>query len=279
MKFTLILVLSLLVGMPTTMKAALAECATGLPLEGTIWVETCDAKVQECVYAKKALYEYLKNMKDDDEVISVASISSPWRMYDSNMRILRVTELAELIKPNLEKSKKVLLLASWSGVAPHGKEKSLSDELSELLDGFPVTGMDGFLWLKNNGDFYTTKQAFTGSKGGPYKIKPGDDVMMPLTLGWFAYYEDHFAKEKDEDGLISAAVAWDVSMLCPDHALQSFEEIAATFSNPIAAYNAAIMRLDRGEEGDLDTATQLLMQASNSGDEKAKKLLLEISTK
>jgi TPR repeat protein len=61
-------------------------------------------------------------------------------------------------------------------------------------------------------------------------------------------------------------------MLCPERALQAFE-YAAQLGHPIAAYNAALMRLDRGGQGDLDAAKELLLKASNAGDKKAQERL------
>jgi TPR repeat protein len=44
-------------------------------------------------------------------------------------------------------------------------------------------------------------------------------------------------------------------------------------SHPIAAYNAAVMRLDRGQKGDVEAAKALLTQAAKAGDKKSQRLL------
>lgn len=257
-----------------------ADCQHGLDLEGTISIQGCDPNEQECISGKSALYEYSDKLEDTDEVLTVSLASSPWRFYGPDRRILRAPDLAEMLKPHIKDKnvQKIEIYSSWSGVKPHGKEKSLAEELSEQFNGISVTAIEGFLWFKSNGDYYTTSQSFTIGGHFPYSIKVGDDVMESLTDGAFVMAQDYFIKQKDAVGLNYAAVGWDTYMLCPDKALQTFE-LAAELNYPIAAYNAAVMRLERGEEGDFERASQLLEQAAEAGDKKAKSLLLEISSK
>lgn len=258
---------------------ARADCEHGFHLEGTLSVKDCDPKVDECLDGKRAVYEYGQKLKDSDELLTVSVLSSPWRFYDSEMRILRVQELAEKLKSNLdEKIESVVLYASWTDNIPKGRTKSLAQELSESLNGFPVKGIDGFLWIKGNGDYYSTKQAFTVGGTFPYRIKDVEDLMVALPYGAFVHAQDHFIKEKNLRGLRYAAVGWDVFILCPDKALATFE-MAAALSDNISAYNAAVIRLERGQEGDFEAALKLLTQAANAGDEKAQALLVEIKTK
>ncbi len=256
---------------------ARAECEHGFHLEGTLSVKDCDPKVDDCINGIRAIYEYGEKLDDGgDEVLTISIMSSPWRIYGPEMRIMRMRELTEIVKANLtEKIKSVVLYASWTENIPKGRTKSLSQELSESLKGFPVKGIDGFLWIKGNGDYYSTKQAFTIGGDFPYHIKDGDDLMVALPYGAFVHAQDHFIKEKNLRGLRYAAVGWDVFILCPDKALATFE-MAAELSDTISAYNAAVIRLERGQEGDFEGATKLLTQAANAGDEKAQALLVEI---
>ncbi len=254
-----------------------AECPSDFPLKGSLSVQDCDPKTEACIDGIRALYEYGEKLDDGgDEVITVSVMSSPWRIYGPDMRILSSEELAATLKKDLnEKTKSVKLYASWTEYTPQGRTKSLAQELSESLDGFPVTGIDGFLWMRSDGTYYSTKQAFTVGGDIPYRLKPGDDLMQSLPYGSYVYAQEHFITEKDGRRLRYAAVGWDVSILCPEKALQTFE-LAASFSDSVSAYNAAVMRLERGQEGDFEKASQLLKQAADDGDEKAKSLLVEI---
>lgn len=247
-----------------------ADCQTSLPLDGVVSIKDCDPKAVTCISATKALYEYMAKSKDAPEVLSLALHGNPWRFYDQDMRILEVEEVAELIRPLLNKRvKRVDLVASWSGVAPDTQGKSLARKLSEALRGFPVEGKEGFLWINRKGQLRTTRQAFTLMKGGkPYSVTVGDEVMMSLAGGWPATMEDLYIRERDAEGILRAGAGWDIFMLCPERALQAFEA-AAKFSHPVAAYNAALLRLERGEAGDREAAVILLNQAADAGDKKA----------
>ena len=57
--------------------------------------------------------------------------------------------------------------------------------------------------------------------------------------------------------------------LCPDKALAGFERAAANGS-AIAAYNAALMRLDRGADGDRAAARKLLERGAALGDARSR---------
>lgn len=86
--------------------------------------------------------------------------------------------------------------------------------------------------------------------------------------GWPAYVQDRIP-ENDADLLMRAAAGWDVFFLCPDKALAGFEHAAAQGS-AIAAYNAALMRLERGADGDHAFALALLERGVALGDAKSR---------
>jgi hypothetical protein len=253
---------------------AFADCQTSLPLEGAISIKTCDPRTETCISGEKAVYDYMGNVKDDPSVLTIALNASPWRFYDSEMRIITIEELAQMAQSKISKEvKRIDLIASWTGVSPQHGGKSLARKLSDSLKGFPVSGKDGFLWIAKDGHLRTTHQAFTLRKGGnPYNIADGDEVMISLAAGWLAPLEEVLVKEQNADGLMRAGAGWDIFFLCPDRALQAFDA-AAKLKHPIAAYNAALMRLDRRNSGDLEAATALLSQAADAGDKKAQVLL------
>jgi TPR repeat protein len=206
---------------------------------------------------------------DDPSILNINMHTSPWRFYDGDMRILTVDDVAELVGEHVKKVGRIQLVGSWTGVAPDASTKSLAQKLSEALKGFPVTGTDGFLWISSSGETRTTRQAFTLKQGrGPYYVAPDEEVMVSLVAGWPAEVEDHFAQERNAEGIMRAGAGWDIYFLCPDRALQAFEA-AAKLSDPVAAYNAAMMRLDRNSKGDVEAATALLAQAAGKGDKKA----------
>jgi len=255
---------------------AAGKCETSLKLDGAVSVVCC-APTDGCIPADKAVYEYTEAAKDDPAMLSISLQSSPWHLYDGDMRILTVDELAQMVKPYLKKGvKRIVLVASWTGVSPDGKNKSIAQKLSDLLDGFPVSGMDGFVWLSKDGSVRTTQQAFTMKKVCPYEIHPGEDVMVSLVAGWPVEYEEDIVKSGDSDGLLRAGAGWDIFMLCPDKALELFEA-AAKLSNPTAAYNAALIRLDSGTKADREAAVSLLRQAAGLGDKKAEARFKELT--
>lgn len=251
--------------------AAVACDASHLPLSGSVAVETCSAQDSaDCVYAGKALYEYMEAAPDSDSLFTIGLQSSPWRMYDGQMRILTVDDVANLVRPELGgKLERVELIASWTGVSPEPGMPSLADRVSKALGGFPVRGEDGFLWLAQDGTRRTTRQAFAAREGaGSYSLPKGSEVFVPLVVGWPAYVQDQIP-ETDADLLMRAAAGWDVFFLCPDKALAGFEHAAAQGS-AIAAYNAAIMHLERGADGDRAAAFALLERGVALGDAKSR---------
>lgn len=256
-----------------------SACENNLPLSGVESVSTCSKPGPDCIPAPKALYDYAEKMQDDPETFYAMLHASPWRFYDADRRILTLEEMAASIKPSLTKQiKRVVLVASWTGV-PTGKSPSLASSLSKLLGGMPVDGMDGFVWFDQTGKIKTTRNAFTLTKGGgAYYAPVGAEVMASFVLGWPAKFEDQYMAKNDPDGLLYAAVGWDVFMLCPDHALQTFEK-SAQLGNSIAAYNAALIHLEKQTPASMKLARKLLQQAASAGDKKAQAKLLALDIK
>jgi len=247
-----------------------SSCPSTLPVSGSISVTACDAKTDTCVSSARAVYEYAEK-EDDSLTFSLATQSSPWRLYDPNGRIVRLEDLAAMIKPLLKPyHKHVLLVASWSGVAPSGRDSSIAARLSARLGGFPVVGQDGFLWLTKDGKTRTTRQAFTMYTGTYATIRKGDDVFVSMTTSWATSMEGEFIKKADHGGLLKAGLAWDVFGLCPEYALQRFE---AASTNPVARWNAAAMRLEMRTAKDSAKAIEHLGKASQLGDAKSKEWL------
>lgn len=255
---------------------ALAGCESSLKLEGTMSVECCAPK-EKCIAAATAIYDYSIAAKVDSHTHSLIMHASPWHLYSGDARILTVEELAEIAKAKIgDNGKRIDLIASWSGVAPNNNVKSLAEQLSGLLKGFPVRGMDGFVWIGKDGSVRTTRQAFTTMPKCPYGIHRGEEVMVSLVWGWMIEYEEDYVKKQNAEGILRVGAAWDIFMLCPERALQSFEA-AAKLANPVAAYNAALIRLERGKDGDLEAATKLLEQAAALGDSKAQARLQKMT--
>ena len=201
-------------------------------------------------------------------------------MYDGDMRILTADDVADAVRPKLDgKLERVELIASWTGVSPEPGTPSHADRVSKALGGFPVKGEDGFLWLAKDGTRRTTRQAFTTREGaGSYYLPNGSEVFAPLVAGWPAFVQDQIP-EDDADMLTRVAAGWDVFFLCPEKALASFE-YAATKGSAIAAYNAALMRLERGSDGDRTSALSLLERGAALGDAKSRaRLNVELARK
>lgn len=196
---------------------AFADCKTSLPLQGVVSIKACDQRTGICISGAKAAYDYLKKVNDDETVVTIALNASPWRLYDNESRILSVEELADMARPHIAKgAKQIVLIASWTGVAPNPGGKSLAQKLSDSLKGFPVRGMDGFLWIAKDGALRTTRQAFTVRQGGnPYSIVEGDDVMVSLATGWPAEEEATFIEERNADGILRAGAGWDLYSCAP----------------------------------------------------------------
>lgn len=250
---------------------ALACDTSHLSLSGSVSVPTCSPQSSaECVYAGKALHEYTEAAPDSDSIFTIGLQSSPWRMYDGEMRILTVEDIANAVRPKPGvKLERVELIASWTGVAPEPGVPSLADRLSKALGGLPVRGEDGFLWLAQDGSRRTTRQAFTVREGaGLYFLPKGSEVFAPLVAGWPAFVEDQIP-DNDASLLMLAAAGQDIFFLCPDKALSGFER-AASQGSAIAAYNAAVMRLERSAKGDRAAALKLLERGVALGDAKSR---------
>jgi hypothetical protein len=250
-------------------------CDHHLPLSGAVSVTTCTPQEDSagCVFSGSVLHDYLEAIPDSDTNFTIAMHASPWRMYDGQWRILTPQELATAVRAKRDaKVKQVELLASWTGVSPQPGVPSLAERVSKALDGFPVKGEDGFLWLSKDGARHTTRQAYTMRRGaGSYFLPEGADLFVSMAGGWPAYVEDEIA-DTDLALLTQAAAGWDIMFLCPDKALAGFEHAAAKGS-AIAAYNAALMRLERGGDGDRAAALSLLERGAALKDAKSQERL------
>jgi hypothetical protein len=255
--------------------AALACTTHHLPLSGTVTVPSCSPAQDPtgCVPAGSTVFAYTQAVPDRDTVLTIALQASPWRMYDAQMRILSVEDVAAAARPQLVgKVQRVELLGSWTGVSPAPGTPSLASRVSTALGGVPVSGEDGFLWLAQDGTRRTTRQAFTLREGdGPYFLPRGADVLVALAAGWPAFVQARIPAD-DPDLLMRAAAGVDVFFLCPDKALAGFEDAAAKGS-AIAAYNAALMRLERGHGGDRAAALLLLERGAALGDARSRERL------
>ncbi|WP_295918114.1 hypothetical protein [uncultured Xanthomonas sp.] len=101
-------------------------------------------------------------------------------------------------------------------------------------------------------------------------------MFVPLVTGWQALGPKQ-AEDADAEQLLQSGAAWDVMYLCPEKAQQSFE-LAASKGNVVAAYNAALMRLERGGNGNRSAAIALLKQAAARGDAKSQaRLKIELA--
>jgi len=268
--------LLLAIGLFALSQRAFGGCESSLKLEGVVSIECCSPS-DKCIPADKAAYEYTESAKSDPSELRISLHGSPWHLYDQDLRILTIEELSEIAKPQLRDGvKRIVLVASWSGVSPDHNSKSLAQKLSDLLGGFPVSGMDGFVWIAKDGSVRTTHQAFTIVHPCPYGVHPGDEVMVSRVVGWPLEFEEDYVKKKDSEGIMRAGVGWDVYLLCPDRALQSFEA-AAKLSSLTATYNAALMHLECGGEGDFKAATSLLSRAAAHGDKKAEAKLQKLT--
>jgi hypothetical protein len=172
-----------------------------LALSGTATVETCSPQESaDCVFSGDVLQPYFAAAPDDPTVMGVGLQSSPWRLYDGDMRIFTIEELAEVVRAKRDAAEtRIELIGSWTGVSPSPGVPSLADRLSKALDGFPVRGEDGFLWVKPDGSRRTTRQAYTARKGaGSYFLPKGGEVMAALAGGWPAAVEDRIPDDQPE---------------------------------------------------------------------------------
>lgn len=242
-------------------------CAETQALEGALSIPQCDREANgaECVSGGKAAYDALEAL-DIPNVFAIGLQTSPWRMYDGEGRILTVEEVAATIRAKRPDSdKRVRLVGSWTALRPDGDDATLAKRLSTALDGLPVDGSDGFLWLSATGGMRTTRQAFSVWKTGFYSVRRGEEVMVALVPGALSQFEDRFAEEGRADGVVQAGIGNDVFMLCPERALAAFER-AAGMGNAIGAYNAGLMH---AEAGDSAAAISWLEKAAALGEAKA----------
>lgn len=246
-------------------------CDQASLLEGVLSIPQCDPKtaVDGCVTGRQAAYDALQALEIPG-AFTIGVQTSPWRMYDAEGRIMTVEEVASTIRERRKDShQRVHLAGSWTAARPDGNNATLAHRLSAALDGFPVDGSDGFLWLTPTGGMRTTHQAFSVWKTGPYSVGRSGDVLMALIPGALAQFEDQFAKDGIADGVLQAGIGHDVFMLCQDRALAAFER-AAEMGNAIGAYNAGLMHVDNG---DPTTAIKWLEKAKTLGDTKATAVL------
>lgn len=247
--------------------ASASACVPATKLEGTLSIPYCDpnADADTCVPGGQAVFDALEALDIPGE-FTVGAQTSPWRIYDGDDRIITIDEMAAVIrKQRTEKHHSVRLVGSWTAVLPEGDGATLAQRLSTSLDGFPVGGSDGFLWLSAKGAMRTTHQAFSVWKTGWYHVARGEDVMVALVPGAMAQFEDQFAADGNAKGVVRAGVGKDAFMLCPDGALAAFER-AADMGSAIGAYNAGVMH---AEAGDRANAIKWLEKASELGDAKA----------
>ena len=259
-----------------------ATCEEGLftpALTGVETIPTCSLDSEGCLYAGEAVYRYSEAMPDDPAVISLSAQGSPWRIYGPDMRILTLDFLAKAVRGAPGKGEnKLVLVTSWSGVAPSAGVPSLADQLSKALDGFPVECQDGFVWLSPEGRTRTTQQAYSVRKGaGSYEVAPDQEVFVPLAAGWASQVVATADEPVEPVLVLLAGVGWDAFSLCPTRALEMFER-AGNLGLPIGAFNAAQMLLARGREGDREAALQWLHKAAAAGDEPSAEQLASLTT-
>ncbi|WP_374583209.1 hypothetical protein [Pseudoduganella sp.] len=271
MKSAPILLLAALAG------SASASCPSSLPLQGALTIATCPPMKEGCVPAEQALHSYMQALPDaGDEVLRIGAHGSPWHLYGADYRILGIGQLAGMVRAQGGKIRRVLLLSSWSAVAPDRQRKALAQQLAQALGGMPVEGQDGFVWLDGKGGSYTTRQAASLFAAGPYAVEQGSPVMAALAAGWPAMLEAQFMQQKEAGALLRAGVGHEMFSLCPERALAAFEA-AAALAEPVAAYNAAILRLERNARGDAQAARALLQKAAAQGDQPSAALLASLA--
>lgn len=256
------------------LSGAVFPCEPSAALQGVESIPECDGTQgdSDCISGNSAIFDALKAL-DIAGAYTVGVQTSPWRMYDGEGRIMTVEDAAAAIRPGLaDKHRRVYLVGSWTATRPDGDEATLAKRLSDALDGYPVDGSDGFLWLSPAGDMRTTRQAFTAWKTGPYSVRRGDDVLMALVPGSLAQFEDRFAEDGIAEGVVQAGIGHDVFMLCPESALAAFER-AADMGNAIGAYNAGLMHAEQGQD---DAAITWLERAAALGEAKATTVLAKL---
>lgn len=258
-----------------------AQCEEGIftpTLKRIETIPTCPLGSEGCLYSGDAVVRYVEAIPDDPAAMSVFAQGSPWRIYGPGNRILTIDYLANAVRGMQSKGeKKVVLVTSWSGVAPSAGVPSLADQLSKALDGFPVEGQDGFLWISPEGRTRTTQQAYSVREGaGSYGVPSGKEVFVPLAAGWAAQVVATTDTPVEPALVLAAGVGWDAFSLCPTRALEMFER-AGHLGLPIGAFNAAQLLLARGREGDREAALQWLRKAAAAGDEPSAQQLASLT--
>jgi len=120
---------------------AAAGCPGSLPVQGVQSVDNCVPLREGCVPAAQALHDYVSAAADDsEELLSIAMHGSPWHLFDPQHRIMRIEDVARMVRQQGSKVRRVQLQASWSGVAPDARHKTLAQQLSDALGGLPVAG-------------------------------------------------------------------------------------------------------------------------------------------
>lgn len=247
-------------------------CDQASALEGVLSIPQCNPASEECVPGTRAAHEALQAL-EIPYVFTIGVQTSPWRMYDAEGRILTIAEVAAAIRAGKSASdRRVHLAGSWTAARPDGGGDTLAHRLSVALDGFPVDGSDGFLWLSPSGAMRTTRQAFSMWKSGPYSVARGEDVLMALVPGAMSQFGDYFAQEGQAAGVVQAGIGFDVFLLCQERALAAFER-AAGMGSAIGAYNAGLMH---AEQGDRTSAKTWLELAERLGEPKAAIALTEV---
>jgi hypothetical protein len=250
------------------------SCEQASALEGTLSIPHCDpaSAGANCVPGAQAVHQALEALEIPG-VFTIGVQTSPWRMYDAQGRILTVAEVAAAIRAaRPDSDRRVYLAGSWTAARPDGGGETLAHRLSVALDGFPVDGSDGFLWLSPSGAMRTTKQAVSVWKAGSYSVERGEDVLTALVPGAMAQFEDQFGRDGLAAGVVEAGIGFDVFMLCQERARAAFER-AARMGSPIGAYNAGLMH---AEHGDRAAAATWLELAQSLGEAKAANALAEL---
>lgn len=246
-------------------------CLSSPTLHGALTIPQCDprARAADCTPAAEVLHQRLEAF-DIPDVFTIGLQSSPWRMYDADARILTVEDVANGVRASRpESDRRVHLIGSWTAARPDGSTDTLAHRLSSALDGLPVDGSDGFLWLDQNGNMRTTRQAASLRITGPYAVHETDDVMMALIPGALIDYEAGLDEQGNAEGLVHVGMGYDAFLLCPERALAAFER-AAELGSAIGAYNAGLIHAEAGRRAD---ATAWLRRAVALGDQRARPAL------
>lgn len=250
-------------------------CSPMPALDGVLTIPQCEphAPAADCMPATTALYDGLQAF-DIPDVFTVGLQTSPWRMYDAEGRILTVEEVADAIRAGRpETDRRVHLVGSWTASRPDGGTDTLASRLSLALDGLPVDGSDGFLWLDRTGHTRTTRQAASTRMSGPYAVRPTDEVMMAQIPGALIDYEAAFVEQVNAAALVHVGMGYDAFLLCPERALAAFEH-AAGLGSAIGAYNAGLMHAGAGRR---QAATTWLERAISLGEPKAASALAKLA--